>query len=214
MRYEIKGGRRIEHPQFPEDAYREAVVNAVIHRDYYESGEVAVEKLKNSILINNPGGLIPSFPREEFGNWSWPRNRLLADLLSKTIFMEKVGTGIRRIRKFCLENKNTVDIKPGETYFSVEIKYPTVLPEVDEAINQNGGLNGGLNGGIKLNKNQQAIIKTIYEVPDVTLPVLAEKVGIPLRSVERNINQLKEKGILRRIGSRKTGYWKIKGDAL
>jgi predicted HTH transcriptional regulator len=44
-------------------------LNAVIHRDYYESGEVAVEKLKNAILINNPGGLIPSFPREQFGNW-------------------------------------------------------------------------------------------------------------------------------------------------
>ncbi|MCP4156465.1 MAG: hypothetical protein GY757_52615 [bacterium] len=56
IRFEIKDGRRIEYPQFPEDAYREAIVNAVIHRDYFENGEVAVEKLKNSILINNPGG--------------------------------------------------------------------------------------------------------------------------------------------------------------
>jgi ATP-dependent DNA helicase RecG len=218
VRFEIKGSRRIEHPEFPEDAYREVIVNAVIHRDYFESGEVAVEKLKNSILINNPGGLIPSFPREQFGNWSWPRNRLLADLLSKTIFMEKVGTGIRRIRKFCLENNNDIDIKPGDTYFSVEMKSPAVLPEVDETINQNGGINGGLNGGInggiKLSKNQQAIIKTIFEVPDVTLEVLAEKVGIPLRSVERNIAILKEKGILDRIGSRKTGYWKIETNEL
>jgi len=86
--------------------------------------------------------------------------------------------------------------------------------EVDETINQNGGINGGLNGGIKLSKNQQAIIKTIFEVPDVTLEVLAEKVGIPLRSVERNIAILKEKGILDRIGSRKTGYWKIETNEL
>jgi ATP-dependent DNA helicase RecG len=210
VRFEIKGSRRIEHPEFPEDAYREVIVNAVIHRDYYESGEVAVEKLKNSILINNPGGLIPSFPREEFGKWSWPRNRLLADLLSKTIFMEKVGTGIRRIRKFCHENKNSVDIKPGDTYFSVEMKSPLV----DEITVQNVGKNVGIKVGIKLTKNQQTILRIIDESPDITLEVLAEKVGIAVRSIERNIAILKEKGILDRIGSRKTGYWKIGTDEL
>ncbi len=215
VRFEIKGGKRIEHSQFPEDAYREAIVNAVIHRDYYESGEVAVEKLKNSILINNPGGLIPSFPREEFGKWSWPRNRLLADLLSKTVYMEKVGTGIRRIEKFCNKNKNPVTIKPGDTFFSVELKAPK--PE-DSTTGQkekkngglSGGINGGLSGGIKLSKSQESIIKVICESPDIILETLAERVGVPLRSLERNISALKEKGILKRIGSRKTGYWEVK----
>jgi ATP-dependent DNA helicase RecG len=120
--------------------------------------------------------------------------------------MEKVGTGIRRVRKFCRENNNAIDIKPGDTYFSVEMKSPVVVPAVDETINQNGGINGGK----KLSKNQQAIIKTIFEVPDITLEILAQKAGIPLRSVERNIAELKERGILRRIGSRKTGYWDVK----
>lgn len=101
VRFEIKGGKRIEHPQFPEDAYREAIVNAVVHRDYFESGEVAVEKFENMIAVNNPGGLIASFPIHEFGKFSWPRNRLLADLLSKTFFMEKVGSGIKRMETLC-----------------------------------------------------------------------------------------------------------------
>ncbi len=54
------------------------------------------EKLKDRIFINNPGGLLSSFPKEQFGKVSWPRNKLIADLLSRTIFMEKVGTGIKR----------------------------------------------------------------------------------------------------------------------
>jgi ATP-dependent DNA helicase RecG len=136
VRFEIKGFKRIEHPEFIEDAYREAIVNAVIHRDYYETGEVAVEKLKHSIIINNPGGLLSSFPRENFGDLSWPRNRLLADLLSKTIFMEKVGTGIRRITQLCQENNNDITIKPGDTFFSVTMKSPVSSEEVNRELNQ------------------------------------------------------------------------------
>jgi len=105
-RFEIKGIKRFEFPEYPEEAYREAIVNAVIHRDYFENGEVAVEKLKSRVIVNNPGGLIHSLPKKDFGKTSRPRNRLLADLLSKTTFMEKVGTGIKRIEDYCMKNNN------------------------------------------------------------------------------------------------------------
>jgi ATP-dependent DNA helicase RecG len=122
VRFEIKKGRRFEHPQFSEDAFREAIVNSVVHRDYFESGEVAVEKFKHNIVVNNPGGLIASFPMDEFGDLSWPRNRLIADLLSKTILMEKVGTGIKRMEKLCMEMGNEIQIKPRATHFFVHMK--------------------------------------------------------------------------------------------
>jgi ATP-dependent DNA helicase RecG len=130
VRFEIKSARRVEHPQFHEDAYREAIFNAGVHRDYFENGEVAVEKFDNMIVVNNPGGLVASSPMYEFGKLSWPRNRLLADLLSKTIFMEKVGTGIKRMEKFCKEIGNTIEIKPLSTHFFVEMESPQkILPD-------------------------------------------------------------------------------------
>ena len=82
-------------------------VRSIVHRDYFESAEVAVEKLKNSIIINNPGGLL--FEKEKFGRFSFYRNRLIADLLSKTIYMERAGTGIERIKNFCKNNGNKVE---------------------------------------------------------------------------------------------------------
>ena len=106
VEFVIKGSKRIEYPDYSIDAYREAIVNAIIHRDYFESAEVAVEKLKNSIIINNPGGLL--FGKEKFGRFSFYRNSLIADLLSKTIYMERVGTGIERIKNFCKNNGNKV----------------------------------------------------------------------------------------------------------
>ena len=219
VRFEIKAARRVEHPQFHEDAYREAIVNAVVHRDYFENGEVAVEKFENMIVVNNPGGLVASFPIYEFGKLSWPRNRLLADLLSKTIFMEKVGTGIKRMERFCKEIGNNIDIKPLSTHFFVEMESPKKLLSdiglkdgVKDGIKD--GENDGLKDGIKLSKNQEEILKLVLEDKNITQEVLAEKVAISIRNVEKRIADLKQKGILKRIGSRKAGRWEIDMESL
>jgi len=65
VRYEIKELRRKEFPEYPLEAYREAIVNAIIHFDYFLGDTIAIEKLKNSIVINNKGELL--FPEKEFG---------------------------------------------------------------------------------------------------------------------------------------------------
>jgi len=95
VRFEIKDLKRDEFPEYPIEAYREAIVNAVIHFDYYLGDTIAIEKLKNSIVINNKGELL--FPESDFGKRSEARNRLLVDLLARTDFMEKAGTGIKRV---------------------------------------------------------------------------------------------------------------------
>lgn len=201
VRFEIKGGRRIEHPQFPEDAYREAIVNAVIHRDYFESGEVAVEKFTDMIVVNNPGSLVPSFPIEDFGSLSWPRNRLLADLLSKTYFMERVGTGIKRIENLCKEINNEVEIKPTATHFFVKMRGFEHSPEV--------GVNVGVKDGVKLNKTQKKLLELVLREKNIKREELVEKIGISISAIDKNIVKLKEKGLLKRIGSDKKGYWKV-----
>ncbi|MFH0923979.1 MAG: ATP-binding protein [Candidatus Falkowbacteria bacterium] len=115
VRFVIKKLEREEYPEYPEDAYREAIVNAIIHRDYFNGDEVAVEKLKSSIIVNNKGGLL--FDEKDFGRKSELRNRLIADLLSRTIYVEKAGTGIERIKNACLSNGNKVDFTFREDDF-------------------------------------------------------------------------------------------------
>ena len=116
VEFVIKTLKREEHPEYPEDAYREAIVNAVVHRDYFKGDEVAVEKLKSSIIINNKGGLM--FDKQEFGKKSEHRNRLIVDLLARTDFMEKVGTGIKRIQDACFKNSNNVEFNFNEDFFN------------------------------------------------------------------------------------------------
>jgi len=89
---------------------------AIIHRDYFDvKGDVAVEKLSDRIFINNPGGI--TFPKEEFGIMSYPRNRLLADILSRTLFMEKAGTGIKRMKTESRSNRNELEIDFSEYFY-------------------------------------------------------------------------------------------------
>ena len=103
-------------------------------------------------------------------------------------------------------HKNSVDCSPFIDF---------MLSVIEEAICQYtepekpeiGGINGGLNGG--LNVIQKEIILLIRENPNIRAFEIAQKLLKPVRTIENNLSQLKEKGIISRIGSKKTGYWKI-----
>ena len=98
--YEIKEKQRKEKLEIPEVVLREAVVNAVAHRDYFEKGaNVMIEIFDNRVEISNPGGLPKGFKPEDFGKRTLARNPLITALLNRARYIEKLGTGIQRIRQ-------------------------------------------------------------------------------------------------------------------
>jgi len=82
-----------------------------------------------------------------------------------------------------------------------------MLQYIDSDGNKNGGLFGGLFGG--LNHTEKTIISLIKENQHIKIFEMAQILQKPVRTIENNISGLKEKGIISRIGSKKTGYWKI-----
>ncbi len=102
--YEIKAKRRVEKMEIPEVVLREAIVNAVAHRDYFEKGAtVMVELFDSRLEITNPGGLPKGLKEEDFGKRTLARNPLIAALLHRAGYIEKLGTGIPRIKQIMLE---------------------------------------------------------------------------------------------------------------
>jgi ATP-dependent DNA helicase RecG len=98
--YEIIEKRRKEKMEVPEVVLREAVVNAVTHRDYFEKGaNVMIEVFDNRLEISSPGGLPKGLKPEDFGTRTLARNPLIAALLNRAKYIEKLGTGVPRIRK-------------------------------------------------------------------------------------------------------------------
>lgn len=99
LAFEIKSKRRVEKLEIPEVALREAVVNAVAHRDYSEKGAtVMIEIFNDRLEISNPGGLPKGLDKKDFGKRTLARNPLLASLLNRVGYIEKLGTGIQRMR--------------------------------------------------------------------------------------------------------------------
>ena len=193
VRYEIKDLARDEFPEYPITAYREAIVNAVIHFDYFLGDTIAIEKLRSRIVINNKGELL--FPKKDFGKKSEARNRLLVDLLSRTDFMEKAGTGIKRVTDACKENGNEILFDFTDSFLVT--------------IESNFGEDDTDNGTDYVTNRRHLIIALIKKNNKISTAQIAGKLHVSKRTILREIDQLKKNGLLKHIGSARAGCWEI-----
>lgn len=92
---------------YPPLALREAIVNAVTHRDYlYDGSHIYIHMYPEFIEIENPGGLYHGLTIDDLGKRSIRRNRLIADLLHRARYIEQVGSGFDRMKVALANNKN------------------------------------------------------------------------------------------------------------
>jgi ATP-dependent DNA helicase RecG len=104
LSYKIEALQRENILELPEDALREAVVNAVCHRDYFEKGaRIMVEVYDDRVDIVSPGGVCKGITRENFGTISITRNSVLASMLYRIGYIEQMGTGIMRMKNAARE---------------------------------------------------------------------------------------------------------------
>ena len=95
---EFKGLERVEHYSYPQEALREALLNALVHRDYAFSGSIIININESQIEFISLGGLLPGLSAEDIQNGiSQPRNPKLAEVFHRLRLIESYGTGIRRI---------------------------------------------------------------------------------------------------------------------
>ena len=92
---------RDERLELPEDAIREALVNAIAHRDYRSTANVQMYVFHDRLEIVTPGGLPAGMREEDLGIKSVPRNPLLFGMFHRMGMVEQIGSGIRRIRQEC-----------------------------------------------------------------------------------------------------------------
>ena len=103
--YIIRGEvSREERLELPEEAIREAVVNALAHRDYRSAGNVQIHISLDRLEILSPGGLPAGMSEAALGSESRPRNALLFKLLYRMKAVKRIGSGIRRMRALCREH--------------------------------------------------------------------------------------------------------------
>lgn len=201
LRYEIesqKGGPRLEILEIPEPVFREALINALAHRDYYERGaNINVEIYDNRVEITNPGGLISSIPVKEFGTRSFSRNPLIFGLLNRMDMVEKIGSGINRMKEAMKTANLPEPLFNLEGIFSITLYRPI---DIEAWLNSNKD---------KFNETQYKILRLLHKNPDFSASDIAQNLSLSNAAIEKNISTLKGLGVLKRTGSKKTGYYTI-----
>ena len=144
---EIQGIERKKVEKIPEEAFRETIANALIHRTWDVNAHIRVMMFDDRIEISSPGGLPTGISEEEYikGNVSILRNPILGNVFYRLHIVEILGTGIVRIR----EAYKYSDKKPVFEIFDNSIK--VILPVI---------------GNADLTEDE----KVVYEVLSKTMP--------------------------------------------
>jgi len=193
----IEGIYRKEEYEYPETAIREALVNAVCHRDYSRKGaDIKFAIFDNRIEITSPGGLLPQISLSDLGTGvSELRNKIIGRIFNETGLIEGWGTGIRRIKKQ-IEKKGLVspEFKESNGFFKT-IFYNEPLQE-----------------HFKFDKDENEIITYIQKQGKASTKELEKVIGKSKATTKRKIRTLTEKGFLVWKGSSKkdpSGYYEL-----
>lgn len=165
-----------------------SITTAVNHRDYHFSGaNVSVEVYRDRVEISDPGELPPGIKPEDMGKKSVRRNKLLADLFHRIGEVEKVGSGILRMKQSLRE----AEVPPMR--FEFGSFYTAIFDRITE----------------DAEKTSEKIINLILQNKEITIQEMAELIGITERSIERSIHNLQQKGKIKRVGPAKGGHWEV-----
>lgn len=215
----IDGIHREEQWNYPRIAVREAIMNAIVHRDYNSAqGFMHVHIFPNRMEITNYG-ILPSMAtviNNRGGSLSLLRNPDIATQCYYRRLIEMMGTGIPRMLQDCREHGfdapsfeineqiikvifsnvcylRTVTQQQDNTKMDMKTRYEAVIEGVIEGV------------GKDIKEKMALILCELNKQPGIRTTILSEKTNIPRKSIERYIKQLKDAGIIKYSGSSKTG---------
>lgn len=130
----IVGFERKESFLIPDEAFREAVANALVHRDWSVNGDIRISFYGDRVEISSPGGLPYGISEEDYlaGRLSVLRNPIIAEVFAKLGYIEKFGTGIPRIKAAYEGSGLTPRFDISETSITVSLPSVALLGDVSE----------------------------------------------------------------------------------
>lgn len=186
----IDGTTRTTVSRVPENAFREAIANALIHRLWDVNAFIRVSMFEDRIEISSPGGLPSGLGEEEYlnGQISILRNPIIGNVFFRLRYIEKFGTGIKRINKSYADSKTKPKFKIYDNSISIEL--PVLL------IRQ------------KLTDDEQFLLSLFNKNLKLSRIDIENKSGLGKAKVIRIINSLMNKNVVGKSGhGRSTKYY-------
>lgn len=200
-----EGMQRIERYFVPETALREALLNALCHKDYSTGIPIQISVYDDRLYIGNCGQLPENWTVENLmtKHASKPFNPYIAHVYYLAGFIESWGRGIEKICNACQENsvpQPEYTIHPGD--IMVKFTAPT-----DRIIRSGKRVTERVTE--KVTEKEAAVLYLLIEDPNYTTKELAEKLSLSRKTISERIKSLKSNGMIRRIGSDTKGHWEI-----
>ena len=204
--------------EYPADALRETIANAICHRDYGSSYATQIKIFEDRLVVISPGQLPFDMPFEQLFNpnhASHPRNKMLAQAFYDMHIIEQYGSGIERIKVECDKNGNTYPEwhdKNGE-FTTIYVPRTAKTSENEFIVPSTGTINGTIkseSGTINpvddtISDTIKLVGDTITSNPGIKREMISEKTKVPLRTLARALVVLEHQGKIIYRGSKKTG---------
>jgi len=194
---------RVEMPDFCERSVFEALVNALIHRDYLINGsEVHLDIFDDRLEIFSPGGMPDGTVIQERNLNTIPstrRNPVIADIFARLGLMERQGSGLGKIIHGYESANNFL---PGKepAFFSDRTQFVVVLKNLNKGVSVDIDVDDAA---------KNTILRLIGKNPRVSQKAVAEKLHVSYRKAQAIMSSLQAKGIISRVGEARSGYWRV-----
>lgn len=231
IRAKVEGLIRRERYELPPDAIREMIINAHCHRSYLEPASVQVAVFEDRLEVTSPGGLYFGLTlKEALEGHSKQRNRAIAEVFYQMGLIEAWGTGLKKIQQEAKAYKLAPPsfIESGSAFrinlyrqgygpdLPSESSGENLLREDQSFYDYAGGSDFETEArqadyaqSDLLQGTKKQILSLIRIDSRISAAAIAGRIGLTSRAVEKNIKQLRDAGILVRVGPAKGGYWKI-----
>ena len=195
---EYNGRKEVE--MIDSKALKEAVINAMVHSDYTLTTTPIIELYSDRIEITSGGGLPQGLSQEEFlEGVTAPRNKELIRVFKDVDLIENIGSGVLRI----LDAYDKSCFKFMDHFLRVSFKYKENPFEYDGDKPKNDKIND------KINDKEKQILIELMKNPNLTIPEINKITKISTATISRCLKQLQDKKLIERVGSNKSGYWKV-----
>ena len=212
IRYE--GIQRIERFPVPNDALREAVLNALVHRDYAVAAPVQIRVYEDRLKIWNPAVLPEGWGLDDLlrEHASLPYNPNVANAFFRAGEIEAWGRGIQRIFQACRDAATPepqLRLAGHDLWleFAFASDYVQAMNPADgsEPFTEVGGKTS-----VKTSvKTPAALLELLGRNPEMTLAQAAAEIGRSVRAIEMASAKLVTAGKLRYVGPQKGGHWEV-----
>ena len=200
IRYE--GISRIEEYPYPEPAVREALLNAIAHKDYSSGNPIQIKVYDNRITFWNAGQLPETWTVADLlkEHPSIPFNPDIATVFFRAGLIEAWGRGTLKIIRECDDAGLLAPVfSYDQSGFRIEFR---------KAAGETSGKTSGKMSG----KTSGKILALVKVDGYITIPELSQKIGVTERTIERNLQKLQQDNLLKRVGGAKGGHWEVVDD--